>query len=163
MTICPSCQHKNPVGVLFCSECGTLLVNSDARVQTRNIADTTKPGDLPEAPAQKISGWLTLHILPEGHLLPLAERDEFTLGRVSDNQPIVPDIDLSPYQAYSRGVSRLHAVIKRKPDKRITIMDLGSSNGTYLNGRRLAPHAETPLSHGDMISLGKLKIQVLIA
>jgi pSer/pThr/pTyr-binding forkhead associated (FHA) protein len=41
-------------------------------------------------------------------------------------------------------------------------MDLGSANGTYLNGKRLKANSKQALSHGDMISLGKLKIQVLL-
>jgi pSer/pThr/pTyr-binding forkhead associated (FHA) protein len=99
--------------------------------------------------------------MDSGKILPLATRNEFTMGRLSEGQPIMPDIDLTPYQAYASGVSRLHAVVKRDPD-RVVIMDLGSSNGTYLNGRRLNPHTEEMLKHGDVIALGKLKIQVLL-
>jgi pSer/pThr/pTyr-binding forkhead associated (FHA) protein len=73
----------------------------------------------------------------------------------------MPDIDLTPYQAYASGVSRLHAVVKRDAS-RVLVMDLGSSNGTYVNGRRINPHVEEPLSHGDIVALGKLKIQVLL-
>jgi pSer/pThr/pTyr-binding forkhead associated (FHA) protein len=73
----------------------------------------------------------------------------------------MPDIDLTPYQAYASGVSRLHAVVKRDSD-RVLVMDLGSSNGTYVNGRRINPHVEETLNHGDILALGKLKIQVLL-
>ena len=45
---------------------------------------------------------------------------------------------------------------------RVMVMDLGSSNGTYINGRRINPHVEESLSHGDIVALGKLKIQVLL-
>jgi pSer/pThr/pTyr-binding forkhead associated (FHA) protein len=41
-------------------------------------------------------------------------------------------------------------------------MDLGSANGTYLNGKRLGPNTEQSISHGDIIALGKLKIQILL-
>ena len=74
---------------------------------------------------------------------------------------MMPDIDLTPYQAYASGVSRLHAVVKRDGN-RVLVMDLGSSNGTYLNGRRLNPHVEEPLNHGDIVAVGKLKIQILL-
>jgi pSer/pThr/pTyr-binding forkhead associated (FHA) protein len=84
------------------------------------------------------------------------------LGRLSEGQPIMPDIDLTPYQAYASGVSRLHAVVKRDANNRALVMDLGSSNGTYVNGRRINPHVEEPLNHGDIVALGKLKIQVLL-
>ncbi|NOY99417.1 MAG: FHA domain-containing protein [Chloroflexi bacterium] len=111
--------------------------------------------------ASQMSGWVTLQLLESGQFLPLAERNEFTLGRVSEGQPIMPDVDLTPYRAYECGVSRLHTVLK-KIDDRIVIMDLGSSNGTFVNGNRLEPNKEYPLAHGNIISLGKLKIQVLL-
>ena len=100
-------------------------------------------------------------MIESGQILPLADRTEFTLGRSAEGQPIVPDVDLSPYKAYANGVSRLHAVLKLILE-RFFIMDLGSSNGTYLNGSRLPPYVETPLAHGDVVFLGKLKMQVLI-
>ncbi len=162
MTLCPACHHKNLPGSLFCAECGTSLTADDT-LATRNIDDSTRPRTMSDVPAERIQGWVTLHILPSGQLIPLSRRDEFTLGRISDNQPVIPDVDLGPYQAYTLGVSRLHAQIKRNASGMITIMDLDSSNGTYLNGRKLPPRRETPLSHGDVVALGKLKIQILIA
>ena len=83
------------------------------------------------------------------------------MGRVSEGQPIMPDIDLSPYQAYAAGVSRLHAIIKRDGD-RLIFMDLGSANGTYVNGKRLSPNVEQLIHHGDIVALGKMKLQILV-
>jgi predicted component of type VI protein secretion system len=110
---------------------------------------------------QDLDTWASLHLVESGQILALADRSEFTLGRVSDAQPIMPDIDLTPYQAYANGVSRLHAVLKRESG-RVFIMDLGSSNGTYLNGKRITPNTTQPISHSDMVSLGKLRIQILL-
>ncbi len=165
MILCPNCQHHNPVGAVFCIECGAQLVNSEATVtqtiRTDRIRESISEA-LEVAPRRIVTTtWLTLHLLDSGHLLPLAERSEFTLGRIAENQPVMPDIDLTPYQAHAHGVSRLHAILRRKADNQVTIMDLGSSNGTYLKGQRLEPHREYPLNHGDIISLGKLRIQVL--
>jgi len=100
-----------------------------------------------------------LHVLEGGHELALANRDEFTLGRRSERQPVVPDIDFSPNQGYASGVSRLHAVIRRRGN-RVLLVDLNSANGTYVNGKRLDPSREEPLANGDVIALGKLKIQI---
>jgi pSer/pThr/pTyr-binding forkhead associated (FHA) protein len=105
--------------------------------------------------------WVTLHLLDTGELLPLAGRNEFTLGRGSDTQSVMPDIDLSPYRAYSSGVSRLHAVIRRGISQ-IVLTDLESANGTFVNGKRIEPNEEQALAHGDVIALGKLKIQILL-
>jgi len=168
MTIsCPNCKSENISGIVFCSECGARLQYSDALV-TQDISTAqvrealakhrTQPMTSPHA---EVTTWASLHLLDTGQMLSLVDRNEFTLGRVSDGQPIMPDIDLSVHQAYAAGVSRLHAVLKRI-GSRIVIMDLGSANGTYLNGRRLGPNVEQSINHGDIIALGKLKIQILL-
>src|SRR5512140_2415118 len=153
-------------GTLFCSECGTRLGASDP-LKTQNIQSSQadegrKPGFAPAAaPPATLNNWVTLHLLDTGQVLPLAERNEFTLGRISEGQPIMPDVDLSPFQAYTRGVSRLHAVLKREASH-VFLMDLGSSNGTFVNGKRLTPNVDHSLSNGDVVALGKLKIQILL-
>jgi pSer/pThr/pTyr-binding forkhead associated (FHA) protein len=166
MIICPNCQHKEINGAIYCSECGAQLMDvhmvthriqpSDARLDYEKDTDQLQPPM--QAPLQS---WISLHLIESGQVLPLADRTEFTLGRSAEGQPIVPDVDLTSYNAYANGVSRLHAAIKLV-NNRIVVVDLGSSNGTYLNGVRLSPYIETPVSHGDLIYLGKLKIQVLI-
>jgi len=166
MIICSNCQHQNVSGTLFCIECGAQLdgvetLTTQAITQDQISDELKKKGQRPEPPSSPINSWISLHLMDSGKILPLASRNEFTLGRLSEGQPIMPDIDLTPYQAYASGVSRLHVVIKRE-SARVIIMDLGSSNGTYLNGRRLSPHVEEALNHGDVVALGKLKIQVLL-
>lgn len=170
MIICSNCKHSNMAGAMFCSECGAQLIGKDA-LTTQNISTEQFERDKDRIPAgtasemyQPFNGgdaWGSLHLLDTGQVLPLSNRNEFTMGRVSEGQPIMPDIDLSPYQAYAAGVSRLHAVIKRD-GARIIFIDLGSANGTYINGKRLVPNVEQTLSHGDIVALGKLKLQVLL-
>ncbi len=168
MIICPNCQHKEMNGSIYCSKCGAQLV--DTRFATHKIgtSEAPKPKDFekktgriqPHSPLS-LQSWISLHLIESGQILPLADRTEFTLGRSAEGQPIVPDVDLSPYNAYANGVSRLHAAIKLV-NNQVVAVDLGSSNGTYLNGVRLTPYIETPITHGDLIYLGKLKMQVLI-
>ncbi|TVY10115.1 DUF6382 domain-containing protein [Paenibacillus cremeus] len=50
------------------------------------------------------------------------------------------------------GVSRLHAEIVKEGDS-ISIKDLGSRNGTFLNGELLVPYRVHPLKEGDIIKL----------
>jgi hypothetical protein len=140
------------------------LVTQDITTDQLNISDDLYSPpivDIRRAPRSKIDTWGTLHLLETGQMLPLSDRNEFTLGRISEGQPIMPDIDLSPYYAYANGVSRLHAVVKRV-DQQVILMDLGSSNGTYLNGKRMKPSSEQELHHGDVVMFGKLKIQILL-
>jgi hypothetical protein len=166
MIICPNCQHNEINGAIYCSKCGGQLV--EARMVTHKIETTEtlkdverESGKYQPLPQMPLQSWISLHIIESGQILPLADRTEFTLGRTAEGQPIVPDVDLTAYNAYANGVSRLHAAIKLV-NNRVVVVDLGSSNGTYLNGVRLSPYIEAPVSHGDLVYLGKLKIQVLI-
>jgi len=167
MTVtCPNCEHDNLDGALFCGQCGAKLVSggvSTAAVKRSNDIDSTKPVSAPlPPPPPATEAFISLHVVRTGQILPLVGRSEFTIGRVSEGQSILPDIDLTPYEAYSQGVSRLHSTIKRKDDGHIVITDLGSSNGTRVNNEKIPAHTEQKLSHGDVISIGQFKLQALI-
>jgi hypothetical protein len=74
---------------------------------------------------------------------------ENLLGRRSDHKDIHPEIPLE-----DPGVSRRHAKLLRQPDGSLLILDVGSSNGTYLNDVEVKPGVRTPLQPGDQITLG---------
>lgn len=168
MISCPSCNNKELSGALFCSNCGAQLTPSIGEETTNHIrtatidpyAGTVVP-PFPDPPDDAGDSHVALLILDDEDIIHIPGRDEFTLGRSTQGQTIIPDIDLSPYQAYESGVSRLHANINIGVSK-ITIKDLGSANGTRLNGLRIDPHDEHPVEHGDILTFGRLKIQVLI-
>ena len=170
MILCPTCQHQNIPGSLFCSECGSRLV-SQAELNTQSIKRT--PSDMlatelppprsvpPVVPPEESDTVISLLIVETGQVLHLAGRNEFTIGRVSEGQPILPDIDLAPYNAFNLGVSRLHVSMKLTRTG-VIVTDLGSSNGTRVNGQKIVPHVEYPINHGDTVAIGKLKIKILI-
>jgi hypothetical protein len=165
MIICPNCQHKEISGAIYCNNCGAQLVSKSIETHKINTGETRSVVEVStgriKPPSAPLQSWISLHMIESGQIIPLVDRTEFTLGRSAEGQPIVPDVDLSSHNAYANGVSRLHSAIKLIKNQ-VVIVDLGSSNGTYLNGTRLSPYMETPLVHGDIIYLGKLKIQVLM-
>jgi pSer/pThr/pTyr-binding forkhead associated (FHA) protein len=55
----------------------------------------------------------------------------------------------------------MHASL-RVVDDQVMAIDLGSANGTRINGMKIEPHTPYPLRHGDILTLGKFKIQVLL-
>jgi adenylate cyclase len=66
-----------------------------------------------------------------------------SLGRAKDNNVVFS----------SNKVSRRHAIVHAQGASEFSIVDLGSSNGTHLNGRRvIGPIA---LQHGDVIQIGE--------
>jgi pSer/pThr/pTyr-binding forkhead associated (FHA) protein len=95
--------------------------------------------------------------------LDLPVQNEFTLGRQVAGQPIAPDVDLNKYDAYDQGVSRLHATIRINPMKnQVHVIDLGSANGSKVNGYEIPANSEVPLNHGDILTLGKFNLKVIL-
>jgi pSer/pThr/pTyr-binding forkhead associated (FHA) protein len=81
------------------------------------------------------------------------------LGRMDPIQDIYPEVDLTEDLALEHGVSREHACIFRR-NEIVVVEDLGSTNGTLLNGDRLSPFLPQLLKDGDQLQLGKLLIEV---
>jgi pSer/pThr/pTyr-binding forkhead associated (FHA) protein len=117
-------------------------------------------------PLSKVS----IRILDNGQEI-ILEQGEYILGRTTQDRTqgssstSVPsgqtDIDLSPFQAYEAGVSRHHASLFVGYDA-VTLTDLGSTNGTRLNGNTIEAFTPEELNDEDVITLGKLKIQIFI-
>jgi pSer/pThr/pTyr-binding forkhead associated (FHA) protein len=102
-----------------------------------------------------------LRVMPAGDVISLQGRENFTLGQAVSGQAVVPDIDLSGFNAEAHGVSRIHAELRFEGPLLFAI-DLDSSNGTQVNGLYIEPQEPTRLHHGDMLQLGKLQLQLLI-
>jgi len=90
----------------------------------------------------------------------MEEKSVYRLGRFEMGSRGETDIDLTPYGAMDRGVSRLHAQLELK-DNKLWITDLNSTNGTYLNASRIEPFQSMVLHKGDDVILGRLAVQVL--
>jgi hypothetical protein len=83
-----------------------------------------------------------------------------TLGRFDTGTVPNAEIDLIPYGALDRGVSRRHCKIQLR-DSQLYVTDLQSTNGTFLAGVRLKPQEPTILRKGDEVLLGRLAVQIL--
>jgi len=75
-----------------------------------------------------------------------------TIGRSSSNKLIINDGQVS---------SRHLQILPQGPG--YVLVDVGSSNGTIFNGRRLPPQTPQPLRHGDMIIIGSTRLSVEIS
>ncbi|MER3416054.1 MAG: hypothetical protein C4297_07585 [Gemmataceae bacterium] len=87
---------------------------------------------------------------------PLYEGENY-VGR-TDEKPV--DIDLEDQESPDRiWSSRQHAVI-RWQEGQLTIEDLGSTNGTFVNRVRVPPGERRPLNAGDVIQIGTVHLRV---
>jgi serine/threonine protein kinase len=78
---------------------------------------------------------------------------EARIGRRSASRHVEPEIDLKGLPT-DPGVSRLHAKLIAGPDGSWSVVDLGSPNGTLVNGSEIRQGEPVPLRHGDRINLG---------
>ena len=69
------------------------------------------------------------------------------IGRVPDNDLVLPDLD----------VSRHHAELRKSPAGTYEIVDLGSHNGTFVNGRQVS---SAVLSESDIVSIGRSTLRL---
>jgi hypothetical protein len=157
---CTTCITEYADGSLGCLCCGLLLEKSSA-VNTRSSVYPT--------PSTEVGGHI-VHVgkLPEqGVAIYVAEsqeplivklNDRLTLGRRKD-VPVPDLVDLTPFDAYRLGVSRNHAGLVYK-DSKIYLHDIGSVNGSWLNGQRLKPYELYLLPSGAAVSLGQLTIYI---
>jgi FHA domain-containing protein len=178
MQICPTCGHRNRPGILICDNCGTnLMTGSKSAVGTRDLVhekeelkaespgekllDTSQFRAIESAGGATFSEDMVLRIEIEGGTTPMMvyPKNEIIMGRRDPNTGGMPDVDLTSYAGYRMGVSRRHAAI-RLQDKELNVSDLGSSNGTFLNGTRLTAHRPYQVRDGDEIRLGQMVLHV---
>jgi len=167
MIKCINCGHEEFLGAFFCSECGAQLIykqNIDTKsfvsVEQSDIKkDVLNKNEIKEN-INEINIDYSLEIQNHNVQIDLEVNKEYTIGRVTEGQPILPDIDLSVYKAYNYGVSRIHALI-RIVDNKIILKDLNSANGTRVNGEKIVTQIEYPINRGDQIALGKFLIRIV--
>lgn len=87
---------------------------------------------------------------PEGKIIPLAIA-QFKIGRGEGCQ-LRPNSDQ---------ISREHAMFEVTSDS-VFLQDLGSRNGTELNGKKLNAHDPSRLKNGDLVKVGSLTFAVSI-
>ncbi len=162
--VCPHCDHHNEPHVVQCVHCGqrlddatTLAINQQtSEALARDIESSIKALVEQQLDTNNIA-------LLIGGNNPIIEsgRRRLILGRsnLDDTQRADDLIDLTWYFAHALGVSRQHALIDFIDDG-YYLQDLGSTNGTRLNGERLRPLKFYPLKSGDNIQIAKLTLHV---
>jgi pSer/pThr/pTyr-binding forkhead associated (FHA) protein len=76
--------------------------------------------------------------------IPLPEKGKLTIGRGYDNTLVLSDHRISRHHAHIEWQESLEAYV---------LSDLGSSNGTYLNARKISPHDQYPLEDWNKIRI----------
>ena len=127
--VCPSNTGLRSKSDTFCTECG---------VQFSSIVNRSFESE---------------HIEPLGACFEEETgRRQFLLNDVNTVGREQADVILA-----DKTISRLHAQFHQSSDDVVTVEDLDSTNGTYVNGERLVPHALRVLSDGDTLRFGSVR------
>ncbi|KAK8447145.1 hypothetical protein SEVIR_8G007200v4 [Setaria viridis] len=93
-------------------------------------------------------------------VLPVATGQSLVANPVTDSQDhakLFCDLILHSLCAYKNAVSGTHARLEKK-DGRLFVTDLDSTNGTYINERRLNPGFPIPIDPGSLIIFGDIHL-----
>mgnify|MGYP002620309532 CR=1 FL=1 len=160
MIVCPNCKEEIDDNSRFCDQCGQQLLfcTRCGRVGLgrRCIHCGGEMGELSEGEAMAT----TVHSMP----LLILQNGALGLSLVGENQAVIGRKQ-GPYsqQLAQQGyISGTHAQLRYHADKGWCIVDLGSSNGTRVSGRLLAPDVEETLRSGDIVALANVELQVNI-
>lgn len=131
---------------------------------------TTRNADLGNNPSETIEDLLldktlipldgiAVYIAGTAKPVFLNSQDEFVIGRKIE-ETSEPFLDLTNLGGYLLGLSRRHAKVRRTA-LGYEIMDLSSTNGTWLNDERLIPHKPYLLTSGSQLRLGRMRFVIL--
>jgi pSer/pThr/pTyr-binding forkhead associated (FHA) protein len=160
MPYCSQCGSQNADNAKFCSQCGSPLAKSDA-VPPQDSTSTITFGapaktDVDERTSLNAADAAAVDALPAGSALLVVQRgpgagsrylldtDLSTVGRHPESDIFLDDIT----------VSRRHVEFRRDSGS-FRVHDVGSLNGTYLNGDRVD---DAELQNGDEVRIGKFRL-----
>ena len=160
---CTHCGHQNPDSANFCGNCGRSLSAARPRagdsttgaLRTEDAAEPSEPSEIELQAAELVrdleagTALLLSARGPNKGARYLLDRDVVSVGRHPDSDIFLDDIT----------VSRRHAEFRRDA-QRFWVHDVGSLNGTYVNGNRADDQL---LQTGDEVQVGKFKLVAYIA
>jgi hypothetical protein len=119
---------------------------TELRQLNRTYEELTRPSALPPCEV----------VLPNNQRIPLdAQKGEYVIGWHDATGGTGPDIDLHTVGGSALGVSRRHAVL-RFVNGQWSLIDLGSTNGSFLDDTALVPNTPTAVRDKTKIRLGNI-------
>lgn len=149
MIQCPECRSLIPDDSAFCDQCGKELKWCPECHRPKRGTECPVCGSKLVPRVARVSGATPspLSLVGNGWKLALREGE---FGRAGG---IWPELASCPY------VSGRHGVIGKRGEE-WTITDGGSTNGTFINGSRLAVGAAAPVKKGDTVRIATLDFTV---
>ena len=172
---CPFCSQDNLVGAQFCDNCGASL-KQGSQIQKYVAAARLEPAPSPTAPvapayavaptpaapayaAASTGGYASFTDSDSGRVFCL-NSDKILLGRGPGQLDDGLKLDFEGLRGGAT-VSKRHALLRHDVTG-VFIEDVGSGNGTFINGERLPQGIERGLNNGDRLRLGAVLLNFAI-
>ncbi|HEY8226851.1 MAG TPA: FHA domain-containing protein [Pyrinomonadaceae bacterium] len=127
------------------------LRREDLEKRARTEGVPTPPSVAPPMPDIEVKARISL---PNGSReIPLIFKPggkRLNVGRASDNELTLNDAS----------VSKIHAALLMTSEGTILVADTGSTNGTYINGRRIAYGESRQVDEGDVLGFGDIEVRL---
>jgi pSer/pThr/pTyr-binding forkhead associated (FHA) protein len=149
---CTNCGHPNRDDARFCAECGHPL-QEDVTVTLPPVEAEEEVHDEFPFPHDELEAGQALLLVkrgPNAGSTFLLDQDATTVGRSTEGDVLLDDVT----------VSRKHAIFERRTGGAWFVRDVGSLNGTYVNGEQVD---ETKLASGDEVQIGRFKVTFFAA
>lgn len=85
-----------------------------------------------------------------GKKLAFSEKERLSVGRTKENDLVIND----------ESVSKIHAALVLNSDKQLMVADTGSTNGTFINNRRIAYGKAYVVKDGEKLRFGSVEVAV---
>ncbi|CAN5705417.1 hypothetical protein BH10ACT3_BH10ACT3_09910 [soil metagenome] len=141
--VCPVCSVLNAPGANFCSACGAELPEGvELETGSFSVVGVDVPG------VGEVGQLIITRGSTAGARFAIVD-DVVAIGRDPKSPIFLDDIT----------VSRHHAEVRREPDGQFSLSDVGSLNGTYLDGDRIT---QALLREGSQVQIGKFHFVFVI-
>lgn len=163
---CPVCKNKNDRNAIFCKYCGASLSYKPGE----SAATTVNTGGLEKDGVKLSDSFIDENLIPEDGIAIYAAGTskpiylhfdrELVFGRTDEKEFNDSLLDLTELGGYQMGISRRHAMIRRV-ETGYEIIDLASTNGSWLNNERLVPNKPYRLASGAQLRFGRMQLLIL--
>lgn len=172
MITCPECKKAMLGNPTFCLHCGkplemqqlerrmkTIEAEETVVIQSSELRGIPKPQRTWTSAEVGQTPVVELHI--DGKICPvqLTPNGLVLVGRDDCEGHAGADVDLTPYDGYEKGVSRIHAALVLE-DGMLKVKDMESTNGTFVNRQQVTNGQWRVVRDQDELRLGTLVLKV---
>ena len=130
----------------------TRKLSIKAHFPDESVVSVNEPDAAAQTPTQLKPASFSITLKAKAFEVRAQDDTRLTVGRTHDNALIIEN----------SSVSSVHAAFTSSPQGTVYLSDLGSSNGTFVNGVQIVMGEKTIVKSGDRLKLGDVEVELII-